>query len=252
MTEAVHSIELATAIMTREPVADLRAHLNERLRPWRLRLDEDEGSWLVYQDDVMLGIHYEIVPPEAFADRPWRRPQHPCPFVGSLAGYVRWDYRFEYSPVEEIREFALALLREGRGVTARLEDDRAFEAVRLHTFDLPSALGKWGIHDGDALLTRDEGPYSEYVLDAVYRAIAGAGCQYAHVSWMSTCHNPLRISSFQPAGSDRLYPALWGPDGELADPDQALSGARVDLWTYDFEPLDDADFWEIPEDLRTR
>lgn len=239
------NIEIASAIWVTEPVTDLRAHLNERLRQWNLQLD----SWLVCEGEYPLDIHYELVPPETFADRPWHRTQHDCPFVGSLAGYMCWDYDVKGVRVEEIRQFALALLREGRGVTARLGDDRSFEAVRLRPFLFPYVLDKVGVDDGDAMLTHDGGPYSEHVLGAVHSAIAGAGFRLAYVSWMSTCHNPLRLGAVQPEGSDKLYPALWGPDGELCDPDEAMVGFYVDFWAYDFAPLDDADFWQVP--LRT-
>lgn len=241
--ESSTTVEIASAIMTPEPVTDLRAHLREALRPWAITLEDD--SWLVEQHGRLLDVHYELVPPEAFDDRPWHCPQHACPFVGSLAGYVRWDYDFASAYAEDVRDFALALLRVGRGVTARLEDDRSFEAVKLRSFDLPGALSKWGVEDGDAMLTRDEGPYSEHVLGAIYRAMADAGCQRGHVSWMSTSHNPLRVSAFQPTGSDKLHPALWGSDGRLVDPDVALAGRTVEFWAYDFDTLDDRDFWQL-------
>ncbi|APR88140.1 Hypothetical protein A7982_13489 [Minicystis rosea] len=238
------SIEIASAIWVTEPVTDLRAHLNERLRGWNLRLD----SWLVFEGEYPLNIHFEIVAPDTFADRPWHRAQHDCPFVGALAGYVCWEYDLQSTLMEEIERFAFALLREGRGVTARLADDRSFEAVRLCTFHFPSVLSKFGVDDGDAMLTHDEGPYSEHVLGAVRSAIAGAGFQCAYVGWTSTCHNPLRLAVVQPKGSDTLYPALWGPDGELCDPDEALRGVSVEFWAYDLWIVRNPDFWQAPKE----
>jgi hypothetical protein len=238
-------IEIASAIWATEPVTDLRAHLNERLRRWNLRLD----SWLVFEGDLPLDIHFELVTPDTFADRPWHRAKHDCPFLGSLAGYVCWKYDLQSTPMEDIERLACVLLREGRGVTARLADDRSFEAVRLCTFNFPGVLDKFGVEDGDAMLTHDEGAYSKHVLGAVHTALIGAGFQRAYVGWMRTSHNPLRLDVVQLDGSDTLYPALWGPDGELCDPDEAMRGLSVDFWAHDFWIVRNPDFWQIPEEL---
>lgn len=236
-------IEIASAIWVTEPVTDLRAHLNECLRGWNLQLDEG----LVFEGVFRLDIHFELVTPDTFANRPWHRTQHACPFVGSLAGYVCWGYDLQSTLVEEIERFALALVRVGRGVTAHLADDRSFEAVRLCTFDFPSVVSKFGVEDGDAMLTHDEGPYSEHVLGAVHSAIAEAGFPLAYVGWTSTSHNPLRFHTLELVGSDTLYSALWGVHGELCDPDEALRGLSVDFWAYDFWIVRNPDFWQVPE-----
>lgn len=227
-----------------EGAPDPLTHLNARLKDWGFSLGP--GGMVLGKDGVERDIRYELLEPAAFADRPWHATSHPCPFVGPLAAYLRWEPE-PWLDREDFRELALALLREGQGVIARLDDDRAAQAVVLRRFDLDSAFGKYGIEDGDALLTRDDGPYQDYVLAEVMRVLAGAGL-VAHLSWPSTCHNPLRLSAFQPNGSERLYPALWrqqGDDLSLVDPDSALSNLSVELWTYDFQVLDDEDFWAL-------
>lgn len=241
-------IEIASALMSPEPVSDLESHVRERLRPWSLALDEEFGH--VLDGDSFSNIRYELVGPEELEDRPWHVAEHACPFAGELVGYVLWSYPDSVYSFE-IETFALALLKEGRGVTARLDDDRFFEAVKLRRLDLLSIVGKYGFDDGADLLTREEGPYSRYVLEEVHAAIAAAGCSAAHLSWADTCHNPLRWSSFLPEGSERSSPALWGPDGRLCDPYEALKGRQVELWAYDPAPLRDARFWGL-RDARPR
>lgn len=227
-----------------EGAPDPLTYLNARLKDWGFSLGS--GGQVLGSDGAERDIRYELLEPAAFADRPWHATSHPCPFVGPLAAYLRWEPE-SWLNHDDFRELALALLREGLGVTARLEDDRAAQAVALRRFDLDSAFGKYGIHDGDALLTHDEGPYQDYVLAEVMRVLAEAGL-VAHLSWASTCHNPLRLSAVQPAGSKRLYPALWRRQGDalsLVNPDSALGDLSVELWTYDFKVLDDADFWAL-------
>ena len=229
----------ATAIHADVPFAGLHDYLRRELACWGLGLDADGFITDPYRGPD--GI-YAVVPPEEYEGRPWHHAVHPCPFVGPLVGYLRWE---TWEDMWFNSDFPRALFRAGRGTTARIEDGCTADAIALRHFSLSCVFGKWSFDDGDALLTRDDGAYQDYVIETVRHAIQAAGLT-AHVGWMSTCHNPLRLGWFQAAGSEGMVPALWNAKGEaprLVDPDSALADLSVALWTYDFERLRDRDFW---------
>jgi hypothetical protein len=233
-----------TAIHADVAFADLRDHLVRELAEWNLGIDA-EGVLTDAQGRGALA-QCTIVPPEAYADRPWHHAVHPCPFVAPLAGYLQWD---SWSHAEELIDASIphALFCVGRGVTARVEEGRAVEAITLQRWPLDSALGKFGFDDGDALLTHDDGPYRAHVLEAIHRALGAAGFE-AYLSWMTTCHNPARFCYVQPGGSGPLYPALWdvrGAEPRLVAPDRVLAGISAEVWLLDFGPTRDRDFWAL-------
>lgn len=158
-------------------------------------------------------------------------------------GYALDDGGEVIERLAEHRELRLGLLREGRGVIARLDDDRALAAVARRRFDLGWQLGKDGFEDGDCLLTRDDcTPYAADVVDRVDAAIRAAGFD-VETSWSPTCHNPLRVQDEQLVRDGPLLPRAWR-DGVRVDPG-ALRGVEVEIWAYDFAALDDDldDFW---------
>jgi hypothetical protein len=233
----------ATAIHADVPFAELRGYLRQALAPWKLELN-GRGSFIGEAKGSGLRVRCAIVPPESYAGRPWHRVAHPCPFVGPLAGYLRWETMDGAYDLASSR-LPVALLREGRGTTARIEDGRTVEAIALRRWKVRDVLDKYGFDDGAALLTRDEGPYQEQVMTTVQRATEEAGFD-AYLNWASTSHNPLRLGWWQPEGSERFSPALWDRKPEeprLVDPYHALVGLSVEVWTYDFSSLDEGDFW---------
>lgn len=229
----------ATAIHADVPFAGLHDYLRKKLASWSLGLDAAGFITDPYRGQ---DGKYAIVPPEEYERRPWHHAVHPCPFVLPLVGYLRWE---AWEDMYSGSDFPLALFHAGRGTTARIEDGRTVDAIALRSFPMSCVFGKWSFEDGDALLTRDDGAYQDYVIETVQHAMRAAGLA-AHVGWMITCHNPLRLSWAQPAGSKEMVPALWNVQGEaprLVDPDRALDALSVDLWTYDFGRLRDQDFW---------
>ena len=107
----------AFAIMA-APVDDLRAWVTDALTPY----------------GYALGAAGEVDGPAAYAARPWHVARSRCPFVGPLAGYVTIEPVWE--TFADHPELKLGILREGRGVIARLDDDRALAAVALRRFDV--------------------------------------------------------------------------------------------------------------------
>lgn len=221
------------------PVDDLRTWVSDRLAPYGYALGD--GGEVIERGREFNGLRYRVDGPEAYAARPWHVARSRCPFVGPLAGYVTIEPVWE--TVAEHRELRLGLLREGRGVIARLDDDRALAAVALRRFDVGAGLGKYGFEDGDCLLTRDEDtPYADDVLDRVHAAARAAGFD-AMAGWMSTCHNPVRAHAIEVLPGGPLHRTAWRA-GERVDPDE-LRGVEVEIWAYDFAALDDDvdDFW---------
>jgi hypothetical protein len=245
------SLSFATAIHAPVPFAVLGEHLDRVVADWRFRLAG--GVIRGAEDGGELG-EYELLPPDAYADRSWHRAIHPCPFVSPLAGYLHWQ-TWAGARACEAHDVPLALLREGCGVTARVEEGRTVEAVTLQRLDLYGVLQKWGLDDGAALLTRDDGPYQAHVLEAIRRALAGAGLE-ADLSWLGTSHNPVRLSWYERSSSRfflpalwgaRIVPALWDVRGKrrrLASMD-ALSGVTVEIWAYELTHLRDESFWDL-------
>lgn len=228
----------AFAIMA-APVDDLRTWVTAALAPYGYALG-DAGE-VIERRHGTSGLRYRVDGPDAYAARPWHVARSPCPFVGPLAGYVTIEPVWE--TFADHRELKLGFLREGRGVLARLDDDRALAAVALRRFDLGWQLGKYGFEDGDCLLTRDgDTPYATDVVDRVDAAIRAAGFD-VETSWSPTCHNPLRVRDEQLVRDWPLLPQVWR-DGARVDP-SALDGVEVEIWAYDFAALDDGidDFW---------
>ncbi len=191
-----------------------------------------------------VGLRWRIEPPATFASRPWHAPTHACPFLAPLSAYVVIEPVWE--DLSEYPELRLGLVRSCRGVVARLDDDRARQAVALLPFDLGRGVRKYGFDDGDAMLTREEAtPYARDVLARVEAAARGAGL-IVMISWMSTCHNPVRLMAIQLSGEKTLRPTVWRQDGgERPIDERALDGHEVEIWAYDFDPLfADAAFWE--------
>jgi hypothetical protein len=228
----------AFAIMT-TPVDDLGAWVSDQLAPYGYALGH--GGEVIERGREFNGLRYRVDGPDAYAARPWHVPRSRCPFVGPLAGYVTIEPVWE--TLAEHQELRLGLLREGRGVIARLDDDRALAAVALRSFDLGSALGKSGFDDGDCMLTRDDDtPYAADVLARVHAAARAAGFD-AMAGWMSTCHNPVRADAIAVLADGPPHRTA-GRAGALVDRD-TLSGVAVEIWAYDFDALDDDvdDFW---------
>ncbi|MBL8620497.1 MAG: hypothetical protein JNK64_04310 [Myxococcales bacterium] len=228
----------AFAIMA-APVDDLRAWVSDKLAPYGYALGD--GGEVIERGREFNGLRYRVDGPDVHAARPWHVARSRCPFVGPLAGYVTIEPVWE--TLVEHRELRLGLLREGRGVIARLDDDRALAAVALRRFDVRWQLGKYGFEDGDCLLTRDgDMPYAADVGDRVDAAIRAAGFD-VETTWTPTCHNPLRVRDEQLVHDGPLLPLVWrdGVRVEVA----ALHGVEVEIWAYDFDVLDDEadDFW---------
>lgn len=222
---------LAFAIMA-DVGDDLRGWLAPRLLAsgWRLG---DDGAVTTAAGEAT-GVTWAVRPPTAHAARPWHQPTSPCRFVAPLAGYV--ELAAGDGDVE--RPLARALARIGRGVVARLADDRAWSTVALRTVAVEDAVALGGLDDGAALLDRD--PASAYAADVVARVVAAAASRGLKVAlrWRRTERNPLELFRVQPEGSDQLYPPVWASEGRAIDRLHPLRGLTVALWLHDVAALD--------------
>ena len=87
-----------------EGAPDPLAYLNARLKDWGFMLGP--GGQVLGSDGAERDIRYELLEPAAFADRPWHATSHPCPFVGPLAAYLRWEPE-SWLNHDDFRELAL-------------------------------------------------------------------------------------------------------------------------------------------------
>ena len=99
-------------------------------------------------------------------------------------------------------------------------------------------VGKHGFEDGDALLSRTEDAYLRYAVQEAERALAEAERALARAGFtgyagiFGTHHNPLRLSG------DRMRGGV-----PVSAPDEALLGATMRLWAFDWSVLDEIAFW---------
>ena len=184
----------------------------------------------------------EIVASERFGSRPWHAVSSPCPWLGPLAGYV------VVTPPAGLPvppDLARALMRVGRGVVARLDDDRAIAAVALATVPVEEAVAAGGLDAGARLLERDPaGAYAADVMARIKDAVAGGGLRIG-LTWQhaDATRNPIELQRVQPFGSDQAYPPVWGKGGASFDRIRPLRALLVALWLLDLAALDDASFW---------
>jgi hypothetical protein len=173
---------------------------------------------------------------DALSARPWHVTTSPCPFVGRWRGYLR------IAPADGVdvvdRDVARSLAQVGRGVVARLDDDRAVATVSLATVDVEAAATPTGLDAGERLLDRDPASaYASDVLDRLAAAAASRGLR-SGLRWRRDARNPIELYRVQPFGSDQLYPPVWGRAGVAIDPLRALRGLTVELWLHDLDALD--------------
>jgi len=174
-----------------------------------------------------------------------------CPFVGPRVGALAFDV-FAWSDEMDRHELFCGLLKEGRDGFAHRPSGRCWPALGRQSLGLDRCTGKWSFDDGAELITRNEGAYAQWICDTFTAPLAAAG-YLVHLSWMSTSHNPLRLSHYQ-TRDDRWYAALLHatpeglqPVGDDRTVDRLLAGFSADFWLYDFtglhEVLQDPDLW---------
>ena len=237
-------VVLALAIMA-EVGGDLRGWLGPRLAAAGFRLDEDGAVRAEGGEPAVAS--WRLLERAALATRPWHQEASPCPFVDALAGYVVLGPGPDGAVPAALTR---AVAHAGRGVVARLDDDRAWPTVALCQVDVEHATSAAGLDDGARLLERD--PATAYAADVVARiaaAAAGRGLN-AHVVWRAndritgritdrlSGRNPVEIHRVQPFGSDQAYPPVWGKAGAAFDPLRALRGLTAELWLHDLTGLD--------------
>lgn len=224
---------LGFAIMA-EVGGDLRGWLTARLAAAGYRLDEDGGLRAATGDD--LGLAWSLAAGDDLAARPWHVASSGCPFVGPLAGYLRLTPAAGAgAPPAAVVE---ALARLGRGVVARLDDDRARAAVALRAVAIEDATAPDGLDRGALLLDRESGAYAADVLGRIKAAAAAAGLRIG-LTWQPDGErrdrNPVVLQRVQPIGSDQAYPPIWLRGGGSIDPLRPLRGLTVELWLDDVE-----------------
>lgn len=195
-----------------------------------------------------------------FGDAPWLKVA--CPYVGPALGAISWERREsycsqdEYFPVVDwtslrppLRDLLIPFMKEARGAIVRTTDGAYREPVRLRTYLLRHAIGKYGCGDGTELLTCEQGAYFGDVLARIAEALRGQGLS-GHVGWTPTSHNPIQFSGVEVRGlfgGKTMRAALWrGDDWQrppVHDTDAALGDLSVQLWAYDFSICDELSFF---------
>lgn len=151
---------------------------------------------------------------EQYARRPWHVARSPCRFVGTCRGYLRVQACWPRTRACDDLWRALAIA--AGGVVARLDDDRARSTVALVRRSLAEAVDGHGLDDGDALLTREPGPYLDDVVARVADALAVAGLA-AVVHVVAGRHDPI-AASIGAASLAGLEVELWLRELSVVEP----------------------------------
>ncbi|MGI5864154.1 MAG: hypothetical protein ACOX6T_19160 [Myxococcales bacterium] len=245
---------------------DWRGSFRSALGGRGLRLGEDGQIWRELHGGPLSVGSYRLLDPDeasaAFPGAPWLKMEPCCPFVGRLAGFLTWTPFVVWEPpragVAGLSEIVVAILKEARGLIARVADDRIAHPIREASFDLSDLTNRWGFGDGELFLAREEGDYSSYACKTVEAALKAEGLS-GHVQWVGTSHNNLRLGWVEVPSrlrsrlglAPKLVPALWRTRGDrlvlVRNAKQELTGKSMKLWAFDFSVADDRAFWEPAE-----
>lgn len=250
--------------------ADWHAGFSAALLRWGVRLGDDGQLWReLYGGPLAAGTYRLLEPVEAreeLAGAPWLGMEPCCPLVGPVVGFLAWTPFAGWDPPEAggsgLAGLAIPILRESRGLLARLADDRIAQPVREVAFDLAGLASRWGFDDGERFLTREDGDYARCACRAAEEALRAAGLS-GYVQWVQTSHNPLRLGWVELPSrlraflglAPRLVPALWRKRDDrlvlVRNAERELSGMSVRLWAYDFAVAAEREFWEPVREQRT-
>jgi hypothetical protein len=162
---------------------------------------------------------------ESERDASWLAPRR-CPWTGAPAGVFAWTHNISQDPARN--RMIPALMSRGRGPFARLwgEDREVLESMALQRVRLATLLER---HSQEDLLLRDD----DYLADArrvAEAALATAGFEALVGTWPDD--NPLRIAG-----------ELQRNGCTVEDPQRALVGHTMELWTLDMGILQHPTFW---------
>lgn len=230
---------IAGVMQRSSDVGDWKSFFRRELAEWGVVLGEDG---VFSYNGSNLGTYEFLSAEEArrrFAPAEWLEASSGCPFVGRALGFFAWQFWFTdgldwFSAIqgEENRSISIPALKEGRGIIARVDDERFASSFRhsvhLKRLSLGEAVGKYSLDDGAELLSRDEPEYVQAVQDEVSRVLRADGWDELIIFWRSTHHNPLQWFS---SGDDVPMPS-----------DEEAEALMVELWLYDFAVLDSGMF----------
>ena len=178
---------------------------------------------------------------ESFAGK---APRQPCEFVARLLGFFCFSI-FEFDAVsrDEAETFVIGNLKESMGAfvgrNRRAAGDVNAEkllflpSIALRQFD--AELTKYHFEDGDALLSRDDSRYCDYVTRTIESALLAKGL-FAPVFLAVSCHNPFDFGLLELAG-EFYEPMVLDEHGRIV-PESAseivLRNTSFEIWAFDF------------------
>ena len=183
--------------------------LHREMRNWGIELRAD-GVLLFGGDEIGVWEPRRLDDPLLVGD------DSPCPLVGPRIGALALDVNGWASDANARHELFCGLMKEGRDVIAHRPSRQHWQAIRLQARSARLSCEKYSLDDGAELVTRGEGDYVAWMIDAVRTACAAAGAR-PDLYWASTHHNCLRVMDEPP------------PD--------SIPDVQVSLWLYDFEIL---------------
>jgi hypothetical protein len=207
---------------------DWRAWLKRKLAERNVRLGDDDEIWI---GDAILGPYEHLDVAQAQAElgaRPWFSLEPLSPRLGKPVGFFTWTHMGD----EELAAAQLvpALMDLARGFIARRDNDEVRHPVALRSYSLDNLVNRHGFYDGDDFLDRSDETLREVAAEAQL-ALSAAGLS-AHVTVMSTHHNPIRL------GSELRRDGVVVPDERAA-----LDPLCIHIWAYDWHIPRDMTFW---------
>ena len=190
------------------------------------RLREDAGRY------SLLEVEQAV---EVYGQAPWFTLDVRCPFGGSIAGFLCWEWWL--SSYDQRDFFASNVLFAGLGYLARRDGDIRIDALVEETFPLVDAARNAGFHDGEFFLQGHPG-YDAYVRELIERQVGAAGLTPLMFTG-GTGHNPHRFEQFEPR-RDQTFASCW----ELFD---AHEQDPITLWGRNITGLRSRAYCELVE-----
>ena len=149
-------------------------------------------------------------------DPAWLQPAEQCPYLGTLEGFVNWEWWQGLVSYEDREFMTLSWLRYSNGFIARPDSKESFSFVKKLSYPLRDITSVYGFEQGEVFLKEVDSSYFSELQELVIHKLNTLGIQKETDPYYSTGRNELYLK--EPIEKEKLEGEIiefWGFDINL-------------------------------------